>query len=514
MTSPSRRLAKGWAGYPWLVILFGAYPVLALAAANVDQIRIVVILRPLLLSVVGASVLWGALILGLRDWRRAAFLSVLLLVLFYSYGHVYHLLREISPQVGRGRYLVPLWGLLAVLSVFIATRPSLPLRSIIPIGNGIAACLTLLAAGQIFWFQRQQARTPDLQTWSNEVNTGTDLAHKPDIYYITLDSYGRSDTLATAYGVDNTDFLQQLTEMGFSVASCSQSNYAQTSLALASTLNLDYLENLGVVRGNPQNDALLIALSRYNRTRRFLEAQGYQVINFASGFVWSEWPDADVYLSPPLHGHLSEFETLLLRSSFGLALLDAGLIHLNREGASSFRARTLYVLDTLPQIAAWDGPKFVFAHLIVPHPPFVFGPNGEVRENGAQTLESQYSLAEYRRGYAEQVAFINQRLIPVLESILTNSPRPVVILLQGDHGPGFSSWADRMKILNAYYLPAASESPYPSISPVNSFRLILNNYFHTTYPLLEDRSFFSSYNSPYDFQEISNDCTPTGARDD
>lgn len=506
MTSPSRLPAKQWLAYPWFVVLLSAYPVLALAAANIHQIRIDAIFRPLIISIIGGCALWGILSLCLRHWQRAAFLSAWLIVLFYSYGHVYRLLHDLSPQLGRGRYLVPLWGLLAMLAAFWSTRKSLSLPFLARLFNLIAAALTLSAGVQIAWFH-SQTEAHFQETWSAGNISASTPGERPDIYYIILDSYGRSDVLADTYGIDNTAFLQQLSDMGFYIASCSQSNYAQTSLALASTLNGDYLENLEVRGDSERNDALLIALARHNRTRRFLESLGYRTVSFASGFIWSEWTDAALYLSPPMSGRTTEFEGLLMRSSFGLALLDAGIIPIHRESASSFRERTLYALETLPNLATLEGPKFVFVHLIVPHPPFVFGPNGESRETGSYTLESQYSSEQYRQGYREQVEFINKRLVPVLEHILNRSARPVVILLQGDHGPGFSSWGDRMKILNAYYLPAGRERLYPSISPVNSFRLLLNAYFGATYPLLEDRSFFSSYNTPYDFQEIENRCT-------
>ena len=38
---------------------------------------------------------------------------------------------------------------------------------------------------------------------------------------------------------------------------------------------------------------------------------------------------------------------------------------------------TLYALKQLHNVPYIPGPKFVFAHLIIPHSPFVFGPDGE-----------------------------------------------------------------------------------------------------------------------------------------
>jgi hypothetical protein len=78
-----------------------------------------------------------------------------------------------------------------------------------------------------------------------------------------------------------------------------------------------------------------------------------------------------------------------------------------------------------------------------------------------------------------------------------------VIVIQGDHGApaGLISDDKHMPILNAYYLPGADPSAlYANISPVNTFRVIFNQYFGGHYPMLADVSYFSSYLSPYKYQ--------------
>ncbi|HUG33188.1 MAG TPA: hypothetical protein VMJ90_00355, partial [Anaerolineales bacterium] len=49
-----------------------------------------------------------------------------------------------------------------------------------------------------------------------------------------------------------------------------------------------------------------------------------------------------------------------------------------------------------------------------------------------------------------------------------------------------------MSILNTYYVnEAAKKDLYPVITPVNTFHVIFNNYFGTSYPLLEDFSYYT-----------------------
>jgi len=60
-----------------------------------------------------------------------------------------------------------------------------------------------------------------------------------------------------------------------------------------------------------------------------------------------------------------------------------------------------------------------------------------------------------------------------------------------------------MSVLNAYYLPGdPTLSPYASITPVNTFRLVLAKYFDAQLPLLDDVALYSSYKAPYEFHAV------------
>lgn len=149
-------------------------------------------------------------------------------------------------------------------------------------------------------------------------------------------------------------------------------------------------------------------------------------------------------------------------------------------------------------LASMTGPKFVFIHLIVPHPPYAFDENGNPIVGGS--VDAKY-------GDLNQVKFINKFILPGLKTLIEESSTPPVIILQGDHGPMVEdNHPAELKILNAYYLPKGMEWLYPTISPVNSFRVVFNSYFGTSFPLLEDVSYYSDRYIRYDFSVIPNDC--------
>ena len=65
---------------------------------------------------------------------------------------------------------------------------------------------------------------------------------------------------------------------------------------------------------------------------------------------------------------------------------------------------------------------------------------------------------------------------------------------------------ERMRILNAYYFPDQKYGALSTgISPVNSFRVVLNEYIRAHLELLPDRSFFSTWGEPYHFIDVTDE---------
>src|SRR3989304_5937697 len=95
---------------PFYPLLLAVYPILALLASNIDQVHAGGALRPALLSAASVLLLMGALRLRLRDWHRAAALAGLGSLAFFTYGHVYDVLKNVEVMgglLGRHRYLIP-----------------------------------------------------------------------------------------------------------------------------------------------------------------------------------------------------------------------------------------------------------------------------------------------------------------------------------------------------------------------------------------------------------------------
>jgi hypothetical protein len=222
-----------------------------------------------------------------------------------------------------------------------------------------------------------QSRASQAQAAQNTQTLDLKIGNEPpDIYYIILDGYGRSDVLKNEYGYDNSDFLNGLRDLGFYVADCAQSNYAQTQMSLSSSLNFNYIDTLSD-RFTPGTDDRtgLDALIKHSAVRESLEKSGYKTVAFATGFIATELTDADYFLGPQQTvGKMNEFEYLLMETTLARLIQDGGRLGKQNSGSELFRERTLFALDRLDELSYIKGPKFVFLHLVIPHPPYVFGP--------------------------------------------------------------------------------------------------------------------------------------------
>jgi len=226
----------------------------------------------------------------------------------------------------------------------------------------------------------------------------------------------------------------------------------------------------------------------------------------------TEMPHSDRYLSPPWT--LNEFQHQLLATT-AVGPMSGGLGVADR--CQAHRRLTLFALEHLGRACVPGHPTFVFAHLCIPHPPFVFGPNGEPRERLVTDVSSPSAWTawrrRWRRRYADQTVYLNRRLPDVIDAILRQADRPTVVILQADHGPrstlkgeelGDANVADCVGILNAYYVPDPWRVAwYDDITPVNTFRLLFNSLFGTTYSRLPDRSYYSGEHFPYRFIDVT-----------
>ena len=498
--------------------IFAIYFVLSLLGLNISQLYLKETFRSLIFVLAFTGLVFLLMRLVFKEWQRGALAASLLLLLFFSYGHVYNFLEKTIPALGRHRLLLPVWMLLAVIGIWLIAKRIKNPFPITRILNIIALIALVFPIFQIASWEIQQAKADQSSVVNipgmGNLNLPVDQS-PPDVYFIVLDEYTRQDVLDQVYHFDNSAFLEELKQLGFIVIDCSQSNYSQTEMVLTSILNMNYLDELGKFEPSTKDASVLRQLIKNNMVMHAFRSLGYKLVSFESGFHFSENFNTDYYLSPEggnktLLERMNPFEVMLLKSTASLALSDFAkilpsfLIPDTSQPLKTKRQQILYdleELETIPQDIS--GPKFVFAHILVAHEPFVFSSDGSP-VNYPEVMDTEL----YKVAYTDQLEFINSRLLLILQHVIEGSnPKPIIII-QGDTGPGLVSHSGRMANLSAFYLPGYDKSLPSTYTPVNDFRLIFNHYFGAGLDMLPDNSYFSLYTSPFDLEPIPNNCVP------
>jgi hypothetical protein len=514
--------------YPFLA---AAFPVLALAAANPGEIPgLWVLLSPIGLSLLFSGLAWLLLALFIRNPDQRAFVTFMLVILFTSYGYFTLTLEEIAWAAPFSHTIVPFLFIASYLGAgtYLVLRLFRTLRH-------LTLFLTLLTSILVLWnlavLLRDRARSyrlaGDMSGADRLVGpTRVDRKGGPDIYLIVLDKYTGSRSLKSNFDFDNSEFETFLRRRGFLLPRHAQANYIYTSLSLASLLNYGYLDSLPWgPKAQRRKKAYVNHLVEDNAVWRFLKARGYRFIFFPTHFPFTGNNRlADVQLPNPRQ-ILSEFEIVWRRTTLAEPVISWVCQRIDCPDRVTPFAEEAKLMEwkfgQLRQVPAWprnERPVFVFAHLTVPHEPYIFNADCSARPPFWPSYFVVQDERPEKQAYTAQITCLNQRLESIVRHLLSDSPSQPVILLQSDHGHGRMPLhipaieavtpdrvAERADIFAAYYLPGADAGIVKdSISPVNVFRMVFRQYFQADLPPLPDNTYWSPGTELFRFTRVQN----------
>lgn len=522
-------------------LAFSVLPTLVLYANNSTQAWPSLMIRPLFYSILFAAISWLLFFVVYKKRSTASIMTSFWLILFFTYGHVYLFLANsglfnIVP-IGPHLFLLTLYfSTLAFISCMLFKYKQLtqPLTHFLNI-----TAITLLALNilPLLFFEitrlnalyKLQNYMADRYAATSKYTNNT-VEQYPDIYYFVFDRYAHQTVTQEYFNYDNSKFFDDLREKKFFVATQSAANYPATFISLSSSLNMSHLTFMSELVGKDYSDQSIAykELIQNNQVTKFLKDRGYAYYHFGSS--WEPTKSNQLAnKSFNMFENFNEFEAFLYENT----LLNAVLGKVSKSNqlftgvklleihAKNLDYKTQKILATTQE----TGPKFIFAHYLLPHPPYLFDENCT-----ALDLE-QVRKREEKEAYISQLQCANKIISQLHETITKNTKRPVVIIFQSDEGPFVPSeyfddykykesenndaYKIHARILNTIYatekqgesvnqVDLTSIGFTQSITPVNTFRLIFNHYFGTDHDLLENRSYIYSDNKrPYDMDEIT-----------
>lgn len=366
---------------------------------------------------------------------------------------------------------------------------------------------------------------------------------KPDIYYIVLDRYTNQNVLQEQFGFDNSEFITYLKSNGFYVDPQAHSNYPNTTMSVSSTLNMQYHTDLlkKYSKAHYETDEPFHKAIRYGKVIQDLKSIGYKYYLIGSWYeTTNNGPLAD-------KTYLAEVQLTLFGKTWNLNTFPRTFLGVFQRGLRIGKHKILsytpvnnletsYSLGVLDQLAnEKPGGRFIFAHILTPHDPYVYNADGSLSTNIADDNNGM----PIKKKYTGQVQYINNQMEYIISRIKAKSNNQAVIVLLSDEGPNsialsrqvfdYASWSKilqysdmskwshdeldmKMGNLAAYYIPDANYATVQqSASSVNAFRLVFNTYFGTKLEYLPNcqYAFAGGKRRPFDFVDVTKELNGT-----
>jgi len=448
--------------HPFMVT---AFFILFLYAHNISEAATDQMFVLLGFFIIISVIIFFILKLILRSWAKTGLATTIFLCLFFLYGRFYDVAENWNIIIFEHKYLLP--GLLLVFGYCVyfikLSRKNFAVTT--RVLNIISAILVVINIFNIVYFDLQKPVNNSV-----EAHLTGDMVHLkdhpeelPDIYHIVLDEYASLSTIKEYFGYDNDTFADSLRSKGFKVSKNSLTPITMTLYCLASILNVKN------IIGNEKPDDI-INMFQNNKISSIMKAMGYQNIYISPGNIKVNGVKQYFsYKSNPLVYISGEFASI----TFNTTMLQPFYMYMvNTQVSNLSRSAVTDSLELLKRMPESQEPKYILAHILCPHAPFVFGPNGENLPS-----EDFYNWSD-RPVYLGQYIFITKEIEKTIDTILADSKRPVIIILQSDHGPRILENKEAQKIFNAIYLSdTVNNLKFDGLPPVDTYPFVFKSYF-------------------------------------
>jgi hypothetical protein len=462
---------------PWHPLLFGCVPAVLLYAHNTTFVPAQQLVTPILVSVTISAVLWVFATRWLGSSVRAALLVSPTVLLAETYGAFFDFIRaNVQPRSATHFVILSVSSLLllcflagcAILLKRLGRRHRLATTT--RAANAVALFLISINVG-VALFEQRSRPISDARTVAVGCVASTAPAREASVVLLVVDQFASSEEMSEVFGVDNGEFLRWLEERGFRIARKATTRFNYSAASLADLLNMGLPEERVVAwRGTtsgadrvPELQDPALVRSPCEATRdsvvlaRFREL-GYRTTTIGSWFNCTRYNKfADENINVYGFRLQAELSALVVQAS---ALRPIFAFH------SLARSAILRQFEVIAEKAHGSTRKFIFAHVICPHPPYIFDRNG-----GAPSSSDDRAL------YRDQHEFVTKKVKELVTRLQSDPSKQPVILIQSDHG----SHADRRfdyRVFSAISLPGAVGFPWRDDMPAREvFSLLFAKYF-------------------------------------
>ena len=245
----------------------------------------------------------------------------------------------------------------------------------------------------------------------------SNVSNSKDIVWILLDEYASSGSLKQQFSFVNP-LDSQLEKKGFVILKDMHSLYANTLFSVNSIFNMDD----SIV---PSSYYEGVELLRHGSLIPTLEKSGYQFTNLGF-FDLAEHPMLENRSGYPY----SFLQQLLSGTIFNTVYTN---MKFSKKSSDDYNHRVYLKLNETLDLKL-NTPRFIWAHLAIPHEPFCRDENGLYRDE-ALFKDNISDTTQYKKLYVNYLQYANRLII----SLINKHPDIAnkIIVITGDHGPRY-----------------------------------------------------------------------------
>jgi hypothetical protein len=441
--------------------------------------------------IVGFTILLKILI---KNQIKSTLLSSFILGLFFIYQPIWsalHGFQIANIEIGRNIILLPIIGIISIIIIYKFMKSKKDFRKILTISYGIILILIIFNVTEIVYYSTFNDSNIDEQLIKK---FSKELSEFRDVYYIILDEHSSTEALEKYMNYDNSDFDKSLESMGFFIPEKSFSNYIDTRHSIPATLNMNYIEfdsELSV----KEKENKLTKMVQNNAVTKIFENNGYNVIQFYNEFNMKIKTNTNIELCNENIGK-SQFLSFVLDNT-PLIFVEK----FTNQEYDEYKKNRLCIFNEMPILdEKYIQPIFVYAHILLPHTPYLFTYNGS-----STSYDNKMEVNSER--YISQLQFTDKKILELVKKLLEKETPPIIVI-QSDHGyrVGTNNYAEidqSFSNFSAFYFPeAVIEDSENSFTNVNSFRILFNTNFGTNYEIIENKLFSIKFATPEDITDI------------
>lgn len=440
--------------------------------------------------------------------KKPAIQSLAIVVLciqffFFFFGAIRDFFSNHLEVLSHYQVLMPVFVVGLLLLITVAWRRKNALSNLFPYLNTLLIVLTVYEIVMFLFLQTTNGQVRNTLTGNSPMvknYRSCDTCIKPDIYFLVFDGYAGKESLKNYFAYDNSSVDSFFRTSGFYVPAHSSSNYNVTSYSVGSILNMDYHRSLQIKQLTTREFMEGAATIAKNDFCEILKRSGYRFFNYSFfNMSYDKTRVSPFYIVNKRE--LIVYQTFWDRFvdemgwRFGIKaskkveqdekdeLLKENRIHFKRIG------ETYNGISSLSRAKNTE-PIFVYGHFILPHDPYFYDSTGHLLPEKDWTAPRKD-----KDKYLSQLKYTNTLIRKLTDQLIADIRRPRIIVIESDHG--YRAYDEtvpkkaQFNNLSAFYFPGKHYSSLPdSVSSVNTFRFVLNNYFGMNVPLLKDTSVY------------------------